>query len=104
MQMAVSFTSRATTASDVLLCDADGEAVLLDLKSEKYFGLDTVGTQMWNALTESPTIEKACDRLLSAYEVEPETLRKDVAELVEKLVDHGLLVVSEAVVSGVAGE
>ncbi|HWE93440.1 MAG TPA: PqqD family protein [Tepidisphaeraceae bacterium] len=102
--MAVSFSSRATTASDVLLCDADGEAVLLDLKSEKYFGLDTVGTQMWNALTESPTIEAACDRLLGAYEVEPETLRKDVTELVEKLVEHGLLVVSDPAVTGVAGE
>lgn len=37
----------------------DGESVLLDLRSERYYGLDTVSTAMWEALTSQETFEVA---------------------------------------------
>lgn len=65
--------------------------MLLDLRSECYFGLDPVGTRMWAALTEAGTIEAAFAELREMYEVEPKRLREDFESLIEKLVEHGLL-------------
>ena len=65
--------------------------MLLNLNSESYFGLDEVGTRMWAALGTSPSIEVALDTLLAEYAVEPEVLRADLHNFIQKLVELGLL-------------
>jgi hypothetical protein len=89
--MAVSLTKRVTIQPDVLVNVIDGEAVLLNLKSECYFGLDRVGTRMWQVLTDSDSIRVAYEILLTEYEVEPEELQHDLGKLIEQLVEHGLV-------------
>lgn len=79
----------------VLVRELDGESVLLDVRSEKYFGLDEVGTRMWAALTRLGDTESACKALLEEFDVEPERLRADLEALLGELVDQGLLVVHE---------
>jgi hypothetical protein len=49
--MSIAFESRVNMPSDVLVSEQDSESVLLNLKTETYFGLDEVGTRMWGALT-----------------------------------------------------
>jgi len=75
----------------VLARDLDGELVLLNLDSEQYFGLDPVGTRMWVALTESPSVEAALDRLQAEYDVAPERLRADLDALLADLIRDGLV-------------
>jgi len=75
----------------VLVNVIQGQAVLLHLGSERYFGLDEVGTEMWKALTTSESLQDAYEHLLAEYEVEPERLRADLQELLSKLVENGLL-------------
>ena len=92
--MAISFADHVTTAPDVMFRTVGEEAVLLNLKTELYLGLDPVGTRMWDALTKSPSIEAAYDALLAEYEVEPGQLRADLEEFLGKLVEQGLIEVS----------
>ncbi len=75
----------------VLLQQVGEETVLLNLEKECYFGLDPVGTRMWEALTKASTIEAAYQELLSAYDVDPRRLRQDLEALIDKLVENGLL-------------
>ena len=89
--MSLSPTARVSVPADVLINVIDGQAVLLNLKTERYFGLDEVGTEMWRVLTSSESIESACAALLGEYEVEPERLRADLFDLVQKLIENGLL-------------
>ena len=84
-------SSRKLSASvDTLVNLVEQESVLLDLKSEQYFGLNESGTRMWAALMETRTVEGAYEKLLAEYDVEPEQLRKDLDDLVEKLLARGL--------------
>jgi len=89
--MSLSSSAGVSVPADVLVNVIDGQAVLLNLKTERYFGLDEVGTEMWRVLTSSDSIEAACATLLAEYEVEPERLRADVFELAQKLIENGLL-------------
>lgn len=89
--MPLSSSAGVSIPADVLVNVIDGQAVLLNLKTERYFGLDEVGTEMWRVLTSSDSIEGACATLLAEYEVEPERLRADVFELAQKLIENGLL-------------
>lgn len=87
----VTFSNRAVVPGHVLIRHLDGESVLLNLETEKYFGLDATGTRMWEAVTNSQSIESAYGVLAREFEVEPEVLRKHLAELLGQLVEHGLL-------------
>ncbi len=92
----VPFTNRAIVPCQVLVSHLCGESVLLNLDTEKYFGLDAMGSRMFTLATTSPCIESAYEKLLEEYEVEPEVLRSHLAELLSSLVDNGLLDVSPA--------
>lgn len=69
--------------------------MLLNLEKECYFGLDPVGTRMWEALTKGNTVEAAYQELLSAYEVDEQRLRQDLERLIDNLLENGLLKASD---------
>jgi hypothetical protein len=89
--MPIAFESSVQVPPDVLLSEQDGESVLLNLKTETYFGLDEVGTRMWSALTTADSIQRAYEKLEAEYEVDAGRLREDLVALLEKLVENGLL-------------
>jgi hypothetical protein len=94
--MISSSETRFSVPSDVLVQELQGESVLLNLKSGRYFGLDEIGTRMWQVLTTAGSVESAHKTLVNEYDVEPERLRRDLEQLVEKLAGHGLLDIGHA--------
>jgi coenzyme PQQ synthesis protein D (PqqD) len=94
--MAVVFSERVRAAPDVLFRVVDEEAVLLNLNTVLYLGLNPVGTRMWNVLTSASSIQAAYDELVQEYEVEPAQLRADLAEFIEQLLDQKLIQASPA--------
>jgi|ERR1044071_9417692 len=90
--MTIAFTDRVVVPDGVLISHLQEESVILNLESERYFGLDDVGTRFLSALTSSESIEAAYETLRQEYDVDPHALRNDLRELVEKLVDQGLLI------------
>jgi hypothetical protein len=90
-QEMVELTMRAVVPAHVLIRRLDGESVLLNLESERYFGLDATGTRMWELVTSQPSIGVALEKLQEEYEVEPEILRTHLTQLLSGLVENGLL-------------
>jgi hypothetical protein len=89
--MTIAFEQRVTIPPDVLVQELEGESVILNVVTERYFGLDRIGTRMWIALTTLESIEAAYGSLLAHFEVDAERLRQDLESLVAELVGHGLL-------------
>jgi hypothetical protein len=87
----ISFADRVTVPANVLIRFLDQESVILNLNTEKYFGLDAVGTRMWQVVTSSPTIDAAFFQLIEEYDVNPATLRTHLADLLEHLLENGLI-------------
>jgi hypothetical protein len=78
-------------SDDVLFQEVGGETVLLDLHSEQYFGLDAVGTRIWQLLGEGAGAEAVVETLLEEFEVERATLAADVSTLLDQLAEAGLI-------------
>lgn len=89
--MAISFSDRVTVPDEVLISNLQDESVILNLNSERYFGLDNVGTRMFSVLSESNSIEAAYERLLAEYDVDPQLLRINLTALIENLLQQGLV-------------
>jgi hypothetical protein len=92
----VSFADRAEVLPHVLVRFLDRESVLLNLETERYFGLDETGTRMWQVVTAAPNIDAAYQELQNEFDVESELLRLHLAELLGRLVDNGLLQIQPA--------
>lgn len=76
----------------VVFRELEGEAVLLNLDSGVYYGLDAVGTRVWALVAEHGTERGVCDQMEREYDVLPEVLARDVARLLGELCEKGLLV------------
>jgi hypothetical protein len=87
----ISRSSRVVVADDVVSCDLDGEAAILDVKEGIYYGLNPVGARIWNLVQEPTTVDEILKVLLEEYDVELEECRRDVYELIEELSDNGLV-------------
>ncbi len=90
-------TQKVTFADTIFAQEVDGEMVLLDMESENYFGLDAVGTDIWQQIeTHEGDLQKVFDALLQMYEVDEERLRQDLLTFVERLTQSGLVKVVAA--------
>jgi len=86
---------RLTCSPDVLSRVLDGEAVLLDLESGEYFGLNDVGTRFWELVSAGKTFGETRDLLLHEFEVARETLENDLEQLVAALLRRKLVTVAD---------
>ena len=86
--------TRVTVPEGVMFRDLDGEAVVLELESCRYFGLNETGTRMWLLLREHGEVGPALRVLLDEYDVPEDRLRTELLGFVESLVSQRLLLVS----------
>jgi len=94
--MIVSPEGRTFPTTRVLCKDLGDEAILLDLETETYFGLNAAGRRLWSLLTTAPTIRDAFEAMLEEYDVSPDELERDMTALIEELVGRGLLRIGNA--------
>jgi hypothetical protein len=73
----------------------EDDAFLLNTRSNKYFALEEVGAHLWALLKEGKGLKDACQSLLSEYDVEPAQLEQDILELVEHLLENGLVEIAQ---------
>jgi len=84
-------TQTISLSKDALFQEVNGELVILDLASEKYFGLNEVGTRIWLLLESGKSVAEAQEILLDEFDVDPRQLQSDVDDLLARLNDAGLI-------------
>jgi hypothetical protein len=75
---------------NVLFRQLDAEAVLLDLKSGTYFGLNDVGARAWELILEHGRLSRVLEVLQREYAAEPDVVERDLLELAGQLVSEKL--------------
>jgi energy-coupling factor transporter ATP-binding protein EcfA2 len=78
-------------APGVLFTGLGEEAVLLDLKSGTYFGLNAVGSRIWQLIAGEAPLGTIRDTLLAEYDAQPGLIWHDIEVLVGELRRRGLL-------------
>jgi hypothetical protein len=83
-------------APDVVFRVISGEALVVELKSGLYFGLDPVGTRAWELVGERGTFGGILEAMLSEFDVDEERLRGALEKLVAELVESRLIRIGDA--------
>ncbi|NEO81208.1 PqqD family peptide modification chaperone [Moorena sp. SIO4G3] len=95
----ISQSSIVVAAQEQLSSDIGGEAIILDIKSGVYYGLNTVGASIWNLIQEPKTLDEIRNALLAEYEVEPEKCDRDLLTLLQEFAAVGLIEVKDEAVA-----
>jgi len=69
----------------------DGEVVMLSIENGEYYGLDSVGSRIWELLEKEIQFEKLIDVLTEEYDVSREQCQKETLEYLEELFNKNLL-------------
>ena len=88
----MNFSQEISTSPDVVFQEIEGESVLLQLEGGKYFGLDEVGTRIWQLIVEHGNLNTVFEQMLNEYDVTPEKLRADIEKLIQELAGKELVV------------
>jgi hypothetical protein len=77
----------------------DGEAVILDLGAGEYFGLNQVGSRIWELLARGQTVPELCSTISVEFEVSEEVAQADIEAFLETLLSANLIEVNTESVS-----
>lgn len=84
-------SSVIVAAKEQISADLGGEAVILALESGRYFGLNDLGTLIWNLVQEPKTVLEIRDAILDQYDVEAEQCEQDILALIRDLAAESLI-------------
>ncbi|MGH9686893.1 MAG: PqqD family protein [Candidatus Acidiferrales bacterium] len=76
---------------DHVACSLGDEAAILNLKNTTYYGLNPVGTRVWNLVQQSRSVSEIRDALVEEYDVQAEQCERDLLDLLENMREQGLI-------------
>lgn len=84
-----------TVPKEVIAETLEGRAVVLHLKTGRYFALNASGTRMWERLAAHGDSARTASEISSEYAVDRSVAEQDLAEFISELVARGLLIAVE---------
>ncbi|MFA5383188.1 MAG: lasso peptide biosynthesis PqqD family chaperone [Eubacteriales bacterium] len=87
----ISTVTNITQAAGLVAADKDGKKVMLNIDKGTYYGLDDIGSHIWDLLEVPRKIQEVVDLLLQEYDVEEKVCQHDVMLFINKLYDRGLV-------------
>ena len=88
--MTPTLESTFVISESALFRDLDGEAVILDPEAGTYYGLNAVGTRIWQLVAQHGRLRPVYEQLCVEYEAAPDVLERDLLVLIRGLADAGL--------------
>ena len=75
----------------VLTAEVDGEIVMMSIEQGRYFGLDDIGSDIWNRLEQPCSFATLVDRLVADYEADRATIAADVEALLGRMAEQDVV-------------
>jgi len=76
---------------DILTAQLQGEAVLLDLQTKRYYRLNATGAMIWKGLQDLLQSREIVDVLVQEFEVDRATAQAETERTLDDLRAHGLI-------------
>ncbi len=84
-------TNTLVRISDILSASIDSETILLHIENSKYYGMDTVGSRIWELLENPIKLETVIKILIEEYDVSLELCEQDVYSFITHLLKEKLV-------------
>lgn len=93
--MILSKSSVIKISKESVHCDVEDEVVILSMKDGVYYGLNPVGAYIWNIIRKPKSVSEILSAIIEEYDVGNEESETDLMELLNELLDKGLIEVKD---------
>ena len=76
---------------DLVATEMDGELVMMSIERGEYFGLNRVGSRIWELLQSPMRVHELCDRLEQEFEIDAARCREEGLAFVGEVLEQGLV-------------
>ena len=80
--------------NDVFANEIDGEVVMMNIQTGKYYGLDEVGSRIWEMMEYKIQVKNIIEQLQMEYDVSEKQCKTDVLNLLNDLKSNQLIEIS----------
>lgn len=87
----ISVESIVGQIEDIVASDIDDEKVMMSVEKGQYYGLDPIGSRVWELIEKPVMVAELIDVLLLKYDVDRETCERDVLAFLEELHEDGIV-------------
>lgn len=88
----LSLAERLVPSEHAIESRVGDETVLLHLETGTYYGLDVVGTRIWELLKAGQTPQEACAVIVEEFGVAPDVVETDARRFLQDLKEHAIVV------------
>ena len=81
-------------SNEVVFSKLDDEIMMMSIKNSEYYGLDDIGSRIWEILLNPSTFNEIIKTLLKEFEISEEECSADVLEFLRALKDKNLVLIS----------
>ena len=72
---------------DLLAVPMDGDLVMMSISQGNYYGINPVGSVIWEALQTPQTLDQLCQVVVKEFAVDETTCAKDVQTFIAQMLD-----------------
>ncbi|MFW5656028.1 MAG: lasso peptide biosynthesis PqqD family chaperone [Bacteroidota bacterium] len=94
MHNKLTISSTVQRNPDMLFNQLDGEVIMLSIENSEYYGMDAIGSRIWELMEKPIAVDVLVDSLIQEYDVEKAQCTTDVIEYLEELKKKNLIAVS----------
>lgn len=87
----ISDTAIISQATSLVAAEMDGEIVMLSIDNGKYYGMDAVGSKIWNLVNEPLSFSDLIGILINEYDVGVEQCKNDILNFLQYLDKENLI-------------
>jgi hypothetical protein len=71
----------------------DGEIVMMSIDNGEYYGLDEIGSRIWELMEKPVSLHSLAEQLMAEFDVDYEDCLRDTKEFLTDLFDKDLVLV-----------
>lgn len=87
----ISMESIVSQMEDIVASGIDDEVVMMSVENGRYYGLDSIGSRVWELIGKPIKVSELIADLLLKYDVDRGTCERDVLEFLGQLNEDGIL-------------
>ena len=90
----ITLDSVVVSSSELLSTNLDDELIMMSLETGKYYGLDDIGTRIWELCSAPVCVRSLVDQLQKEYSVDRKTCEDHCLDLLNKMAAENLIVLN----------
>lgn len=90
-QKEIGIHTLVSQAAGIVTADMDGEKAMLDIEKGKYYGINVIGSRIWELIDSPCTVQEIVAALKSEYDILETDCQQDVQKFIKSLYAKGLV-------------